>query len=125
VPRPLPVDRAAYLRLRWRARAGTAIAALPAALLLLNTVLAARAEDPRAHATGAWSFFYLGVYLLVAGAGVARLWLRSRAARPVVQRLDDLGAARPSDLARGVPGVDAPSGAHRGLTGRTPPPRRW
>jgi hypothetical protein len=125
VPRPLPVDRALYLRLRWRARVVTALAAVPAAVLLLTTVLAARAEEQQAHATGAWSFFYLGVYLVVAGIGVSRTWLPSRAARPVTQSLADLGRARPSDVARGVPGIDDPSGAHRGLTGDVPPPRRW
>lgn len=125
MPLPLPVDRATYVRLRRRSRVVTAVAVPPAAFLALNVVGSAVSDEPQIHALGAFWFLQLGVYLAVAGWLVARTWRRSQAARPHTQRLDDLGAARPGDTARGVPGIDAPSGPHRGLTGLDEPPRRW
>lgn len=125
MPVPLPVDRLAHRRLRRRARLLTALAPFPAAWFALQVYGAARSDEPDVHARGAWWFVHLGLYLVVAAWVVARAWRRSRAARPYTQRIEDLGAARPSGEARGVPELDAASGRHRGLTGQVEPPRRW
>lgn len=125
VPVPLPVDRLAHLRLRRRARLTTALAPVPAVWFALQVYGAARSDEPEVHARGAWWFVHLALYLLVAVWVVARAWRRSHGARPHTQRLEDLGAARPSGRARGVPELDAASGPHRGLSGEVQPPRRW
>lgn len=123
---PLPVDRVAYLRLRWRARVVTLVAAAPVGLVLVPAVVAAvRADDPQVNASAAWWFFQLGLYLVVASWAVGRAWRRSFAARPYTQTLDDLGAARPTPAAQGVPTLDDAAGRHLGLSGRLEPPRRW
>ncbi|WP_136518359.1 hypothetical protein [Cellulomonas telluris] len=125
MPRPLPVDRAAYLRLRWRARATSALAVLLALPLAANLVVAARSDDELLHKSGAWWFFQLGLYLVVAVWVVTRAWLRSLAARPRTQQLDELGRAQATGAQSGVPELDEPSGAHVGLAGAVEPPRRW
>jgi hypothetical protein len=118
MPRPLPVDRLAYLRLRWTARIGTAVAAVPAGYLLLRLVAIARAGgDTR---VGGLVFFMLALYLIGAGWVCHRLWRRSFLARPHVGHVDDGPAT-----ASGVPELDAAPRAHVGLGGEVEPPTRW
>ncbi|MGN8245501.1 hypothetical protein ACTHAM_002624 [Cellulomonas soli] len=116
MPSPLPVDRARYLRLRWQARAATAVACLLVAPVLLEVLRAARSGDR------AGALWLLNLALVVAGAGavVAAMWKRSFAARPHVLPVD----AGPGQAA-GVPELDEPSGRHLGLGGDQEPPSRW
>jgi hypothetical protein len=116
VPRPLPFDQIAYHRLRWHARIGTALLALPALYLTSALVAALRSGSGGA----ALSLVYLGLYLLLGIGAAWPLWRRSYRARPH-PLLRDAGPG----AAAGVPEIDRPSGRHLGLDGRTAPPTRW
>lgn len=125
MPRTLPTDRRAHARLTWRARVVTGLALVPCVYFAVAIVLAQRSPDQQVRATAAWSFLWLGLWLLAGWWACWRAWSASRAARPVVQQLADLGSDSPSGAARGVPDLHAPSGPHASLSGRFDPPRRW
>jgi uncharacterized membrane protein len=125
VPSALPTDRAAHARLRRRAWLVTSVALVVVGWWVLNIVLALRSDDQQVRASAAWSFLWAGVWAVVGGWASVRAWRRSHAARPFTQQLGDLGRARPSGVAQGVPELDAEAGRHVGLTGQVPPPGRW
>ncbi|WP_258723202.1 hypothetical protein [Cellulomonas sp. NS3] len=119
--RPAPVDRGAYLRARWRARAATTVWGCVAAYGAAAILAAAGSDSGLERATAGWVFFQLGLVLVPLGWAVVRAWRRSAALRPLRLHTD----AGPGAWA-GVPELDEPATApHTGLTGLAEPPRRW
>jgi hypothetical protein len=119
--RPAPVDRGAYLRARWRARAATTVWGCVAAYGTAAIVVATRSDSERERATAGWVFFQLGLALIVLGWVAVRAWQQSAALRPLRLHSDDGSGAW-----AGVPELDEPATApHVGLTALVEPPRRW
>lgn len=119
--RPAPVDRGAYLRARWRARAATALWLCVATSGAGAIVSAAGADSERSRATAGWIFFQLGLALIVLGWVAAGARRRSAALRPLRLHTDDGPGAW-----AGVPELDEPATApHVSLSGQVEPPRRW
>ena len=120
MPSPLPVDRLEYRRLLWRSRMVTAVLSAPFVVGVLQ-IVALAGSDGDSRRSAALVFLFLGLYTIVAGWALFRVWRRSFAARPVVLAVDATHAEQ-----IGVPGLDdLPPGRHRSLSGEQELPQRW
>jgi len=120
VSRIVPTDPATYRRLRWRARAWTAVAGAVLTVVVTEIAIRVTSGEESRHASAAWVFFQGGLLLAGLAPVVWFQWRRSYRARPQRLSVDD---ARGTWL--GVPELDAPSATHLSLGPGADPPRRW
>ncbi|PVU81112.1 hypothetical protein DDP54_17305 [Cellulomonas sp. WB94] len=112
---PPPIDRVAYLRLRWRARIATG------SFLLVGVWLSYRMARLGASPFAVIPFLALAALGAAAWPVLRGMWARSFAARPVTLRLDpDSG-----ELVDRAAATDDEPRRHQAFTGEVRPPRRW
>lgn len=116
----LPTDPGVYHRLRWHARAWTAVAGVVLVVVVVDLVARATSDSDDVRKSAAWAFFQGGLLVVVLAPVLWFQWRRSFRARPRRLHVDDGEGAL-----TGVPELDVVARDHPQFGPGASTPRRW